>query len=92
MRPAGLAEVLKDKWNAQIEKLVNDVQTTDWTKVREEAEDKMAAAWSSLRQTDQAQKLEEAVKENVAALTDRGKDKVEAAKEATREPRLLELK
>lgn len=84
--------MLKDKWNAEVEKLVHNVQTTDWVKVREDAEDKMSAAWSSLRQTDQAQKLEQAVKENVAALTDQAKDKADAAKDKTKEPRLLELK
>lgn len=99
VRRAGLAEVLKDRWNREIEKLVHNVQTTDWSAKREEYEERIARAWSNLRQTDKAQELEQRFKENVVGVADAGKQKVEetklnmeGAKEMAAQPRVLELK
>ncbi len=92
VRQAGLSEVLKDRWNSEIQKLVYNVQTTDWTRKREEFEDKISAAWSNLRQTEKAQELEQRFKENVVGVADGAKEKAKEVKEKTREPRLLELK
>lgn len=91
VRRAGLTEQVKDRWNGEIEKLVHNVQTTDWVAVREDAEAKIATAWSSLRQTEQAQKLEQSLKENVDAATDKAKqvsrDTKQNVKEATEQAR-----
>ena len=99
VRRAGLAEVLKDRWNREIEKLVHNVQTTDWSAKREEYEARIASAWSNVRQTEKAQELEQRFQENVAGVADEGKQKVEeakqnlkGAKETTGQARLLEIK
>ena len=82
---------MKDRWNGEIEKLVQNVQTTDWVSVREDAEARIAAAWSSLRQTEQAQQLEQTVKDNVETATDKakqiGRDTKQNVKEATEQAR-----
>ena len=99
VRRAGLAEVLKDRWNREIEKLVHNVQTTDWNAKREEYEERIASAWSNLRQTEKAQELEQRFKENVVGVADEAKEQgqgvkqiVEDSQETTGRPRLLELK
>lgn len=99
IRRAGLAEVLKDRWNTEIEKLVHNVQTTDWSAKREQYEQRIASAWSNLRQTEKVEELEQRFKENVVGVTDEAKEKVEQSrqkvaevKEMTGQPRLLELK
>ena len=99
VRRAGLAEVLKDRWNREIEKLVHNVQTTDWSAKREEYEERIASAWSNLRQTEKAQELEQRFKENVVGVADEAKEQgqgvkqiVEDSQETTGRPRLLELK
>lgn len=103
LKRAGLTEQLKDRWNAEIEKMVRKVQTTDWTEQREIYEQKIASTWASLRQTEQAKEIEQKVKDAVEGAKDAvesAKDKVkeggkgaaDAAKETTREPRLLDLK
>ena len=92
MKRAGLAEVLKDRWNSEIEKLVHNIQTTDWNEKREQAEERIANAWSKVRQTEKAQELEQRFKENVVGVEDDAKRIAEEAKEKASEPRLLELK
>lgn len=99
VRRAGLAEVLKDRWNREIEKLVHNVQTADWSAKREEYEERIASAWSNLRQTEKAQELEQRFKENIVGVEKEGKQKVEQARqkvdeatETTGQARLLELK
>ena len=65
LKKAGLAEMLKDRWNAEIEKLVHNVQTTDWVKKREEAEERIANVWGNVRETERGQEVERRFKENV---------------------------
>ena len=84
--------MLKDRWNAEIEKLVRNVQTTDWAEKRELYEKRIASAWSNVRETEKVQELEQRFKENVVGVADEAKQKVEEAKQKTNEPRLLELK
>lgn len=89
VRRAGLTEVLKDRWNSEIENLVRNVQTTDWNEKRELYEQRIANAWSRLRQTEKAQELEQRFKENVVGMPEDAKAKAEEGK---REPRLLEVR
>ena len=84
--------MLKDRWNAEIEKLVRNVQTTDWAEKRELYEKRIGSAWSNVRETEKVQELEQRLKENVIGVADEAKQKVEEAKQKTNEPRLLELK
>ena len=99
VRRAGLAEVLKDRWNSEVEKLVHNVQTTDWSQKREDYEQRIANAWSNVRQTDKAQGLEQRFKENVVGVAEAANQQgqamnqiVDEAKDSTGQPRLLELK
>ena len=70
--------------------MVRNIQQTDWNEKREQAEQKIANAWGNLRETEQAQELEQKFKENVMGTEEKVKDKVEGAKEGTRQKRLLE--
>ena len=92
LRRGGLAEELKDRWNREVEKLVRNVQQTDWERVRENAEDIIAAAWARLRQSKTAQEVEGRakelseqvatnVKETVADGGERLREIVDASKE-----------
>ena len=90
LRKAGLVEELKDRWNSEIEKMVRNIQETDWHEKREQAEHRIANAWSNLRQTEKAQELEERFKENVVGTADKAENTVEAAKEGVGQKRLLE--
>ena len=72
--------------------MVQRIQTTDWTEKREIYEQRISNAWGKLKQTEQAQELEQKVKDTVDAVKGDTKEKVEAAKEKTKEPRLLDLK
>lgn len=96
VKRAGLTEQLKDRWNTEIERMVQKVQATDWTEQREIYERKISNAWGQLKQTEQAKEIEQKVKETVDAVKGDTKDKVEEAKEKakekTKEPRLLDLK
>ena len=76
---------MKDRWNGEIEKLVHSIQTTDWVGVREDAEARIAAAWSGLRETEQVQKLEQSVKDNVDTATDKAKQLSRDTKQNVRE-------
>ncbi|KAK7894119.1 hypothetical protein LTR67_006822 [Exophiala xenobiotica] len=86
VRKAGLAEELKDHWNSEIEKLVRNVQTTDWTAKREQWETTIAATWNRVRSSQSAQQLEQKAKvtaqeleSNVKNLVAEGKDKARTA-------------
>lgn len=83
---------MKDRWNSEIEKLVNNIQTTDWNEKRQLYEQRIATAWSNLRQTEKARELEQRFNDNVVGAAEAAKEKAGSAKEAAREPRLLELK
>jgi peptidoglycan hydrolase-like amidase len=96
---AGLTEQLKDRWNTEVERMVQRIQTTDWTEQREIYEQKIGAAWNRLRQTEQAKELEQKVKDTIDSAKSDAKDgveaakgKVEAGKQKAKEPRLLDLK
>jgi Altered inheritance of mitochondria 5 len=85
-------EVLKDRWNSEVEKMVHNVQETDWNEKRELYERRIASVWSNVRATGKVQELEETFKENAVETAEQVREKAEAAKEASREKRLLELK
>ena len=76
---------MKDRWNGEIEKLVRNVQETDWNEKREQAEQRIAAAWGNLRVTEKAQELEQRFKENVDGTADRAEDKARAVTETVKE-------
>lgn len=48
--PVGLAEMAKDRWNRSLEEGVRRIHTTDWRKVREEAEDRASGLVEKIRQ------------------------------------------
>lgn len=48
--PVGLVEMAKDRWNRSLEEGVRVIYTTDWRKVREEAEDRATALAERIRQ------------------------------------------
>jgi len=63
VRKAGLTEVLKDRWNREIEKLVHNVQETDWAQKRELYEERLAAVWGKVKASEQGRELEAKAKE-----------------------------
>ena len=88
-------EVLKDRWNGEIEKMVRNVQTTDWEQKRVEYEGRISRAWSTLRKTEAVQDLGQKardVKNNMAGTAKEVEQEAEGTKESARQPRLLELK
>jgi hypothetical protein len=85
VKRAGLTEELKDRWNSEIEKMVQRIQTTDWQEQREIYEQKISNAWNKLRQTEQAKELEQKVKETVDTVKSSTKDGLEAVKSTTKE-------
>jgi MICOS complex subunit MIC12 len=40
-----LWETVKDRWNAELERNVRKLQTTDWDKVREDLEERVSSVW-----------------------------------------------
>jgi hypothetical protein len=92
VRRAGLAEELKDRWNREVEKLVRNVQTTDWEGLREAAEDRIASAWSSVRQSETGREVEgratelgEQIKTNVRDTVADGREKLRQTVDTSRE-------
>ncbi|KIW51510.1 hypothetical protein PV05_10223 [Exophiala xenobiotica] len=86
VRKAGLVEELKDHWNSEIEKLVRNVQTTDWAAKREQWESTIAATWNKVRSSQPAQELEqkarvtaEELESSVKNIVAEGKDKARTA-------------
>lgn len=59
---AGLEEQLKDRWNREVEKLVRNVQTTDWEALRLRVEDRIGNAFGRVRETEQVKELEQQAK------------------------------
>ncbi|KAF2198102.1 hypothetical protein GQ43DRAFT_443663 [Delitschia confertaspora ATCC 74209] len=49
--PVGLTEMAKDKWNREVENVVQKVYNTDWRKVREEMEDGASNILAKLRES-----------------------------------------
>ncbi|KAI4615524.1 uncharacterized protein J4E87_008981 [Alternaria ethzedia] len=49
--PVGLAEMAKDRWNRSLEEGVKKVYTTDWRRVREEAEDRASVIMQKIRES-----------------------------------------
>ena len=80
---------MKDRWNREIEGLVRKAQTTDWEAVRIDWEHKISNAFNKLRNTEQAQELEQRLKQNVLGAEDSLK---QSAQEAIHGKRLLEEK
>ncbi|RVX71559.1 hypothetical protein B0A52_05131 [Exophiala mesophila] len=74
VRKAGLTEELKDRWNREIEKLVRNVQETDWSAKRQVYEDKLATAWNSIRESDLGKQVEGNVKEFQKDVKDKAMD------------------
>lgn len=48
--PVGLVEMAKDRWNRSLEEGIRRIYTTDWRKVREEAEDRATALAEKIKQ------------------------------------------
>ncbi|EAT87579.1 MICOS complex subunit MIC12 [Parastagonospora nodorum] len=48
--PVGLVEMAKDRWNRSLEEGIRRIYTTDWRKVREEAEDRATALAERIKQ------------------------------------------
>lgn len=51
-RRESLAEVLKDRWNAEVEGMVRRVQETDWREVRERWERRGVNFWQNMTTKD----------------------------------------
>jgi altered-inheritance-of-mitochondria protein 5 len=49
--PVGLVEMAKDRWNRELETAVRRVYDTDWRRVREQAEDRVAGIVGKLRES-----------------------------------------
>ncbi|KAF2491148.1 hypothetical protein BU16DRAFT_493955 [Lophium mytilinum] len=58
---AGLIETAKDRWNGELEREVRLVYNTDWRKVREGVEDRLAGLIGKLRA--KGEEVKEGVKE-----------------------------
>ncbi|RMZ83819.1 hypothetical protein DV738_g980, partial [Chaetothyriales sp. CBS 135597] len=54
LQKPGLSELLKDTWNAEVERLVRNVQETDWNAKRRNLEAVASNAWAKLRASDGA--------------------------------------
>lgn len=74
LEQGGLEELLKDRWNREVENLVRKAQHTDWEALRIRWEARLGNAWDKVRGTEQVQEIEQKVregakdlKENVAA-------------------------
>ncbi|KIW70926.1 hypothetical protein PV04_03154 [Phialophora macrospora] len=96
VRRAGLAEQLKDRWNREVEKLVVNVQQTDWTAARENAERRLEGLWRAVRQSETGKEVEgrakelgeqvrTGVKETVADGREKLRETVDSGKEKVKE-------
>lgn len=63
LRKAGLAEELKDRWNREVEKLVRNVQETDWAAKRQVYEERLATGWKQVRESDSGKQVEGKVRD-----------------------------
>lgn len=80
VRKAGLGEQLKDRWNAEVERMVRNFQETDWAEKRAVLEEQAARLWARVKSSESAHELESKAKElehrlqdTVAAGTERAK-------------------
>jgi len=87
VRKAGLSEVLKDSWNREIEKLVHNVQETDWTQKREVLENQVSTVWGKMRASEQGQEIESKAKELGQQVEDKAKQLGQAVKDKAAEGR-----
>lgn len=85
VRKAGLSEVLKDRWNREVEKLVHNVQETDWTQKREALEDRLSTVWGKMRSSEQGQQIETKAKELGQQVEDKAKQLGQAVKDKATE-------
>lgn len=81
VKRAGLSEQLKDGWNSEVERIVQKIQTTDWTEQRYIYEQKISNAWRKLRQTEQAKEIEQKAKETVDTVKSNTKEGFETIRE-----------
>ena len=96
VQKAGMVEMLKDRWNSEVENMVRRAQTTDWDKVRESWESRVGSVWARVRESEAGERF----KENVAGIKDSAagagenfkKATEQATHEATESKRLLEIK
>jgi altered-inheritance-of-mitochondria protein 5 len=89
VRKAGLTEVLKDRWNREVEKLVRNAQETDWAQKREQYEDRLSIVWGKVRASEQGREIEakgrelgQNVEDKARQLGQTVKDKVAEGKDA----------
>lgn len=68
LEQAGLEELLKDRWNREVEGLVRKAQHTDWEAVRLRWEARLGSAWAKVRGTEQVQEIEQRVREGAQDL------------------------
>lgn len=78
----GLEELLKDRWNREVEGLVRRAQHTDWEAVRVRVEGSLARAWARVRGAEGVQELEQRVREGAADLRENVVDGAERVKES----------
>src|ERR1700760_637688 len=57
VRKAGLTELLKDRWNREVEFLVHQAQTTNWSLVRERMERGVGNVWHNLRSSQTGKEI-----------------------------------
>lgn len=65
--------------------MVRNAQETDWTRVRESAEEKLSNVWSKIRQSQTGQDIEGKVKDTIAEGKDMLKETVDSGKEKVKE-------
>ncbi|RMD42497.1 hypothetical protein DV735_g2587, partial [Chaetothyriales sp. CBS 134920] len=97
LQKPGLSELLKDTWNAEVERLVRNVQETDWAAKRRNLEAVASNAWAQLRTTsDPPTSGGEKAQPQLPSPVDGVKGAVDAIKDGVRDKtppkkRLLEL-
>ncbi|RMZ85936.1 hypothetical protein DV737_g256, partial [Chaetothyriales sp. CBS 132003] len=90
LQKPGLTALLKDTWNAEVERLVRAVQETDWHAKRHDLEVLAGGAWAKLRASEAADDGDKlpGVGDGVKGAVDAVKD---VARDKTPQKRLLEL-
>jgi len=94
VRKAGITEVLKDRWNREVEHAVRTVEETDWSAVREKWEKRMGNVWERVRNSETGKEVEDRFNRNVVGVEQTAKDvaKDMVTGEGVGEKRLLEIK
>lgn len=88
---AGLNEMLKDRWNREVEGLVRRVQDTDWEEVRIRWENRVGSAWDNVRGIEKVQELEQRFQETVLGAEQDVKKTAKDTAKAAQPKRLLEV-